>query len=145
MDKHSIHIGTSGWFYKHWRGTFYPIEIKAKDQFQYYFQHFKTVEINNTFYRLPEESTFINWKNKVPDDFLFVIKASRYITHMKKLKDTLESIIVHSVSMNFRGTNHPSKPPQILSTYDYMVRAENTREAIRMKYSKSGPNRALIG
>ena len=82
-----IYVGTSGWSYKHWRGTFYPAEIKVKDHFSYYLRNFNTVEINNTFYRLPSDETFLNWEKIVPDDFVYVIKASRYITHMKKLRD----------------------------------------------------------
>jgi uncharacterized protein YecE (DUF72 family) len=87
MKKHTIYIGTSGWSYKHWRGTFYPQEIKVKDHFSYYLQHFNTVEINNTFYRMPSEETFLNWKKNSPDDFVYVIKANRFITHIKKLHD----------------------------------------------------------
>ena len=87
MSKHKIYIGTSGWSYKHWRGTFYPQEIKVKNHFSYYLQHFNTVEINNSFYRLPSEETFLNWKKIVPDDFTYVIKANRFITHIKKLHD----------------------------------------------------------
>lgn len=87
MSKHKIYIGTSGWSYKHWRGTFYPQQIKVKNHFSYYLQHFNTVEINNSFYRLPSEETFLNWKKIVPDDFIYVIKANRFITHIKKLHD----------------------------------------------------------
>ncbi|HSD09008.1 DUF72 domain-containing protein [Flavobacterium sp.] len=90
MKKHSIHIGTSGWLYKHWRGTFYPKEVKIKDQFSYYVSMFNTVEINNTFYGVPSDETFVNWKNTVPQDFVYVIKANRFITHMKKLHDPNE-------------------------------------------------------
>lgn len=92
MRKHNIYIGTSGWSYKHWRGTFYPQEIKVKNHFSYYLQYFNTVEINNTFYRLPSEETFLNWKKTVPDDFTYVIKANRFITHIKKLHDPVESL-----------------------------------------------------
>lgn len=93
MKKKKIWIGTSGWSYKHWRGTFYPDTLKVKDQFNYYCDRFKTVELNNPFYRLPEKSTFEKWKNAVPEDFLYAVKASRYITHMKKLSDPQESTI----------------------------------------------------
>jgi uncharacterized protein YecE (DUF72 family) len=92
MKKHRIHIGTSGWSYKHWRITFYPEEVKVKDQFEYYRRFFDTVEINNTFYRLPEKSTFLKWKNEVPHGFMYVVKASRFITHMKKLHDPKRSL-----------------------------------------------------
>lgn len=87
-----IHIGTSGWSYKHWIGNFYPEDVKAKDHFAYFRQFFNTVELNNPFYHLPPMQTFVNWKNTVPDDFVYAVKASRYITHMKKLKDPAESL-----------------------------------------------------
>lgn len=90
--KGQIYIGTSGWHYKHWLGTFYPEGTKPAGQLPYYLKYFNTVEINNTFYRLPTKEIFINWKNAVPEDFLFIVKASRFITHMKKLKDPVESI-----------------------------------------------------
>lgn len=87
MKRRAIYIGTSGWSYKHWRGTFYPTEVKVKDHFSYYLNNFNTVEINNTFYGMPSDETFLNWKKIVPDDFIYVIKANRFITHMKKLRD----------------------------------------------------------
>lgn len=82
-----IHIGTSGWYYKHWKGPFYPDDLSEKDCLDYYAEHFHTVEINNSFYQLPKEKTLIRWHNNVPFGFVFAVKASRYITHMKKLKD----------------------------------------------------------
>lgn len=87
-----IHIGTSGWSYSHWLGTFYPTGTKTQAHLDFYVRYFSTVEINNSFYRLPERKTFSNWKNSVPEDFLFVVKANRFITHMKKLKDPAASI-----------------------------------------------------
>lgn len=90
-SSHKIWIGTSGWSYKHWSGTFYPEDVKSRDHFQYYQSHFDTVELNNSFYRLPTAETFSAWRLSVSDDFLFAVKASRYITHMKKLKDPVES------------------------------------------------------
>ena len=99
----NIHIGTSGWHYKHWKGTFYPKELKQNQHFPYYLQNFKTVEINNSFYRLPTPETFINWKNLVPDDFIFAVKASRYITHMKKLNDPVESTESFFTNVNHLG------------------------------------------
>jgi uncharacterized protein YecE (DUF72 family) len=82
-----IHIGTSGWNYRHWRGVVYPQDIPAKDWLRHYAESFEDVEINTTFYNLPEEKAFNEWKKGTPDGFLFAVKASRYITHMKKLKD----------------------------------------------------------
>ena len=92
MKKPLIHIGTSGWHYKHWKGVFYPAEVKEAEQFNYYSRHFATVEINNSFYMLPEPGTFTAWKNASPPGFLFSVKASRYITHMKKLKPDPQSL-----------------------------------------------------
>jgi len=92
MKNKRIHIGTSGWSYKHWRGTFYPQEIKIKNHFPYYLQHFNTVEINNTFYGFPSDETFLNWSKIVNDDFVYVIKANRYITHIKKLHNPSETL-----------------------------------------------------
>jgi uncharacterized protein YecE (DUF72 family) len=80
-------IGTSGWHYAHWKGPFYPEGIKASRMLEFYTDHFRTVEINNSFYRLPEKKTLTSWHDQVPGDFVFAVKASRYITHMKKLRD----------------------------------------------------------
>jgi len=82
-----IHIGTSGWHYDHWKGPFYPEHISAEEMLRYYTGHFHTVEINNSFYRLPGKGTLEVWKKTVPSNFVFAMKGSRYITHMKKLKD----------------------------------------------------------
>ncbi len=86
------YIGTSGWHYNHWRGTFYPDKLPAKDWLRFYSNHFNTVEINSSFYRLPLESTFSNWNKEVPTGFCFAVKASRFITHIKRLKDTQEPV-----------------------------------------------------
>jgi uncharacterized protein YecE (DUF72 family) len=92
MEQRKIYIGTSGWHYKHWVGTFYPPDLKSKDFTNYYLRFFRTVEINNSFYKLPSSETFANWRASVPDDFVYAVKGSRFITHMKKLKDPQESI-----------------------------------------------------
>jgi uncharacterized protein YecE (DUF72 family) len=86
------HVGCSGWQYKHWRGTFYPAELPQRHWFTYYAGKFDTVEINNTFYRLPAASTFTEWKRRAPPDFVYAVKASRFLTHMKKLKDPAEPL-----------------------------------------------------
>ncbi|WP_234567797.1 DUF72 domain-containing protein [Rhodohalobacter sp. 614A] len=87
-----IHIGTSGWNYDHWSGPFYPEELPKDKWLEHYQGQFETVEVNNTFYNLPNPETVENWKNTVPDHFKFSAKASRYITHMKKLKEPQESL-----------------------------------------------------
>lgn len=87
-----IHIGTSGWRFGDWKGSFYPQEMKGKEFLPLYAQAFDTVEINSTFYRLPREDTIKKWCDITPDHFVFSCKASRYITHMKKLKEPEESL-----------------------------------------------------
>ncbi len=83
----AIRIGTSGWVYNHWRTLFYPIELKQSEWFPYYAQHFDTVEINYSFYRLPNESVFDKWKKQAPSGFIYTLKFSRFLTHVKKLRD----------------------------------------------------------
>ena len=75
-------IGCSGWQYKHWRGNFYPASLPQKAWLEHYAEHFDTVEINNTFYRLPEASSFREWRRRAPHDFKYAVKASRFLTHM---------------------------------------------------------------
>ncbi len=82
-----IRIGTSGYHYKHWRGPFYPTKISSNEMLEFYSQQFDTVELNNSFYRLPTEAAFDNWRQSTPADFVFAVKASRFLTHQKKLKD----------------------------------------------------------
>jgi uncharacterized protein YecE (DUF72 family) len=82
-----VRVGTSGWIYKHWRGVFYPKESSPRDWFRLYARAFDTVEINNSFYRLPSEDAFDAWRRQAPPGFVYALKASRYLTHMKKLKD----------------------------------------------------------
>src|SRR5690606_13056558 len=88
----NIHIGTSGWSYKGWKGKFYPEELKATDYLPFYAQYYKVTEINSSFYRLPLASTVHNWMKKVPEDLLFCPKISRYLSHMKKLNEPEEPL-----------------------------------------------------
>lgn len=81
----ALHIGTSGWSYPHWRGEFYPAEMAERAMLGHYARHLASVEINSSFYRLPAASTVAQWRAAVPPGFVFAVKASRYITHMKKL------------------------------------------------------------
>jgi uncharacterized protein YecE (DUF72 family) len=86
-------IGTSGWSYKHWdHGVFYPPKLPPRGQLAFYAQHFRTVEINYSYYQLPSRATFEAWRATAPDGFVFAVKASRYLTHMKKLKDPHEPL-----------------------------------------------------
>jgi uncharacterized protein YecE (DUF72 family) len=85
-------VGCSGWQYRHWRGNFYPAGLPQTRWFDHYASIFDTVEINNTFYRLPDASTFTAWAARAPAGFEFAVKASRFLTHMKKLKDPEEPL-----------------------------------------------------
>jgi len=82
-----IRIGTSGYHYQHWRGPFYPEGMPASKMLEFYREHFDTLELNNSFYRLPTEAAFDAWREMTPPDFVFAVKASRFLTHNKKLKD----------------------------------------------------------
>ncbi len=86
------HIGTSGWHYDDWRQRFYPPKLPRADWLGFYAERFDTVELNNSFYRLPSEKAFGNWRDSTPAGFCFAVKASRYITHVKRLKDAEEPV-----------------------------------------------------
>ncbi len=83
----NVWIGTSGWHYKHWQGNFYPARLPAPKMLAHYWQQFDTVELNNSFYRLPKESALQTWRGETPEGFCFAAKGSRFLTHLKKLKD----------------------------------------------------------
>jgi uncharacterized protein YecE (DUF72 family) len=83
----NIHVGTSGWSYKEWKGSLYPPKIPADEMLRYYAARFPTVEVNNSFYRIPSESVLAGWAGQVPEGFRFVLKASRRITHNHRLAD----------------------------------------------------------
>ena len=87
-----LHVGTSGYSYKEWKGTFYPDDLPDKQMLHYYGETFRSVEINNTFYRMPKASVLEAWAAEVPADFKFVLKASQRITHMQRLKDAGDSV-----------------------------------------------------
>ena len=86
------YIGTSGWHYEDWRGLFYPENLPKSKWLEFYSRHFHTVELNNSFYRLPSEKAFVNWRGAVPEYFTFAVKVSRFITHIKRLKDAEEPL-----------------------------------------------------
>jgi len=89
---HRYYIGTSGWNYDHWSEVFYPASLPSTGWLKFYAQYFDTVEINFSFYRLPERATFEKWRAETPDGFTFAVKASQYLTHQKKLKDPAEPL-----------------------------------------------------
>lgn len=84
-------IGTSGWTYPHWQGEFYPNDLSSADRLKYFSQYFKTVEINYSFYHLPKAQTYRKWYRETTPDFVFAVKASRFVTHIKRLKGVLAS------------------------------------------------------
>jgi uncharacterized protein YecE (DUF72 family) len=86
------YIGTSGWHYDDWRNRFYPEKLPKTKWLEFYATHFPTVELNNSFYRLPSEAAFKNWYDSSPADFIFAVKVSRFITHIKRLKDSEEAV-----------------------------------------------------
>ncbi|KKW90974.1 DUF72 domain-containing protein [Sphingobium chungbukense] len=100
-----IRIGCSGWNYRDWRGRFYPEETAAKNWFAFYAEQFDTVEINNSFYRLPAPETVDKWREQAPKGFCYAAKANRYLTQMKKLKDCEEPLERMMASFGHFGTS----------------------------------------
>jgi len=94
-----IFIGTSGWVYNHWTEEFYPKDCPKARWLEFYAGHFDTVELNASFYRLPKLQTFESWRKRTPDDFRWSVKASRYITHIKRLREAAEPLerLYHAV------------------------------------------------
>src|SRR5437899_7613952 len=88
----NFYVGTSGYSYKEWKGPFYPEDLPDKQMLHFYAERFRTVEINNTFYRMPKPAVLEAWAEDVPADFKFVLKASQRITHMQRLKDAGDSV-----------------------------------------------------
>jgi len=88
----NLYVGTSGYSYKEWKGTFYPEDMPEKQMLRFYGEHFRTVEINNTFYRMPKASVLEAWAGEVPAEFKFVLKAPQRITHIQRLKDAGDSV-----------------------------------------------------
>jgi uncharacterized protein YecE (DUF72 family) len=88
----SVMAGTSGWQYRDWRGTFYPPGVPQRRWLEHYARQFATVENNGTFYRLPSRDTFASWRDRVTDDFVMTVKASRYLTHVRRLRDPAEPV-----------------------------------------------------
>jgi len=87
-----MNIGTSGWQYRDWRGGLYPPQVPQRLWLEYYARRYLTVENNNSFYRLPSRETFESWRERTPDDFVMAVKASRYLTHVRRLRDPAEPV-----------------------------------------------------
>lgn len=98
-----LHVGTSGWSYKEWKGSFYPADIAADDMLRFYGTRLSTVEINNSFYRIPKEKVLLEWADQVAPDFRFVLKASRRITHINRLANEDGSLEYFMRTVNVLG------------------------------------------
>jgi len=124
-----LYIGTSGWVYSHWEGIFYPENLPAKDKLRYFSQHFKTVELNYSFYHLPRPSTYQNWYKQTPGDFLFAVKASRFITHIKRLqgmKEAWEQFLENALALKEKlGPILFQFPPSFRATEENVKRLED--------------------
>ncbi len=92
MGSHTVWVGTSGWQYRDWRGRFYPRGLSVDEWLPRYATRFTTTEVNNTFYRLPPRATFERWDRQTPEGFVMAVKASRYLTHIKRLRDPSEPV-----------------------------------------------------
>jgi uncharacterized protein YecE (DUF72 family) len=114
------HIGCSGFHYKDWKGSFYPMDLPQSKWFSYYCEHFKTLELNVTFYRFPQLSFLQNWYQQSPADFRFAVKAPRAITHYKKFNDTADLITSFYDTIN-NGLQEKSGPVlfQLPPAYNY--------------------------
>jgi uncharacterized protein YecE (DUF72 family) len=91
------YVGCSGWHYEHWRGLYYPRELTKPEWLQFYARQFTTVELNNSFYKLPSEKAFTAWRESTPNNFIFAVKVSRFITHIKRLRN-LDSAVENFLS-----------------------------------------------
>jgi uncharacterized protein YecE (DUF72 family) len=98
-----IRVGTSGWAYKQWKGSFYPADLPAEEMLRYYAERLPAVEINNSFYRIPKEKVLMDWAAQVPAEFRFVLKASRRITHVNRLTDGDGSLAYFLRTVNALG------------------------------------------
>jgi len=120
-----IYIGTSGWQYEDWRDVFYPVDLPKKDWLAFYAQNFNTLEVNATFYHLMKKTTFENWRRVCGSNFAFSIKGSRFITHIKRLKDCRENL--KKFFVNMKGLSAPAiilwqLPPSLRPDIDRLDR-----------------------
>src|SRR5438132_9557336 len=117
-----LRIGTSGWHYKHWRGSFYPAKLPPAEMLAWYGRHFSTVEINNTFYRLPTEDALLTWRQNAPPGFTFGVKASRFITHLKRLREPHDPIELFLSRVDLLGDRSEEHTSELQSHSDLVCR-----------------------
>ncbi|MCK4453902.1 DUF72 domain-containing protein [Candidatus Parcubacteria bacterium] len=136
MKEGKLYIGTSGWVYSHWQGIFYPEDLSGKDKLKYFSQHFKTTEINYSFYHLPKPTTYQNWYKQTPKDFIFSVKASRFITHtclagrqvkrLKEVKDAWRQFLENALNLKEKlGPILFQFPPNFSATDENMKRLKD--------------------
>src|SRR5256885_12103626 len=135
-----LYVGTSGYSYKEWKGAFYPEDLPDKQMLRFYGERFRSVEINNTFYRLPKASVLEAWAAEVPPEFKFVLKASQRITHMQRLKDAGDSV---AYLLNVAGTLQERLGPLLFQLPPYLKKdAPRLREFLAL-FRPSHPNAAF--
>jgi len=139
----NLYVGTSGYSYKEWKGTFYPEDLPDKQMLRFYGERFRSVEINNTFYRMPKASVLEAWAAEVPAEFKFVLKASQRITHMYRLKDAGDSV---SYLLKVAGALDDHLGPLLFQLPPYLKKdlprlrdflpllAQNTRAAFEFRH-----------
>jgi len=125
-----VRIGCSGWSYPHWRTRFYPEKLPSREHFAFYAQHFDTVELNNSFYRQPPPERFVAWREQAPADFLFAIKGSRYVTHVKRL--AVEQPSIDLIVDSARGLGDKLGPILFQLRANFHVDLERLRRFLAM-------------
>jgi uncharacterized protein YecE (DUF72 family) len=139
-----LHVGTSGWSYKEWKGSFYPADLAADDMLRYYATRLSSVEINNSFYRIPKEKVLLEWADQVPPDFRFVLKASRRITHINRLANEDGSLEYFMRTVNCLGDRlgptlfqcPPSLKKDMPRLRDFLARIPRTwRAALEFRHA----------
>ena len=146
MKNGKLYIGTSGWVYSHWEGIFYPEGLSRKDKLKYFAQHFKTTEINYSFYHLPKPFTYQNWYKQTPKDFIFSVKASRFITHtclagrqvkrLKEVKDAWKTFLENALNLKEKlGPILFQFPPNFSATEENIKRLEEFLTILRSRVS----------
>ena len=141
MERGKLYIGTSGWVYSHWEGVFYPQDLPLKDKLKYFSKHFKTAEINYSFYHLPRPTTYQKWYSETPEGFLFAVKASRFITHIKRLKGVKvawKQFLDNAISLKEKlGPILFQFPPSFKATEENIKRLEDFLKILKTNSLKS--------
>jgi uncharacterized protein YecE (DUF72 family) len=140
----NVFVGTSGWSYKEWKGSFYPADLRADDMLRHYATRLPAVEINNSFYRIPKEKVLLEWAEQTPGGFLFVLKASRRITHINRLANDDDSLGYFLRTVNVLGEKlgatlfqcPPSLKKDMARLSDFLARVPRTwRAALEFRHA----------